>query len=69
MNPNCGCIDKVVTINDIVHILNYSSAIAFLSVERILLEMDSPIYEKKFFPIFHELKIIFPRDSFSLHDL
>lgn len=49
MNPNCGCIDKVVVINDIVHILSYSSAVAFLSVGRILLEMDSPIYEKKFF--------------------
>lgn len=69
MNPNCGCIDKVVTINDIVHILSYLSAVAFLSVGRILLEMNSPIYEKKFFFIFLDLKIIFPRDSFSLHGL
>ncbi len=53
MLTNCGCIDKVVTINDIVHILSYSSAVAFLSVGRILLEMNSPIYDKKqFFPIF-----------------
>ena len=33
MNPNYGCIDKVVTINDSVHILSYySSAVTFLSV-------------------------------------
>ena len=44
MNPNCGCIDKVVTINDIVHTLSYSSAVAFLSVGRILLEINSLIY-------------------------
>ena len=44
MNPNCGCIDKVVTINDSVHILSYSSAVAFLSVGRILLEINSLIY-------------------------
>ena len=60
MNPNCGCIDKVVTINDIVHILSYSSAVAFLSVGRILLEMNSPIYDKKqFFPIFLIFKLFF----------
>lgn len=44
MNPNCGCIDKVVKINDSVQILSYSSAVAFLSVGRILLEMNSLIY-------------------------
>ena len=72
MNPNCGKTDKIVITNDNIQNLIYLSAIVCLSVGRILLKKNSPIYvsEMDFFINFKILiKNTFSQGSTLVHGL